>query len=138
MAKPEDDFQGYMEDIQKRELEGQEYEAMMGRHEEWRQNTWGGFAVRQVQALGHHFEPFFQALVDIMQEDKNSPRSVILIVLIRGSVIMAWVLGGYAITRIVQRLVGREIVFEEEIIVTIDDDDDDHAPRRSARDKKGQ
>jgi hypothetical protein len=140
MAKPEDDFQGYMENIQKRELDAQEFDAMMERHEEWRQNTWGGYAVRQLQALGHHFAPFFDALGDIMRADKNSPSNVMLVVLIRGMVIMAYILFGYALIRIITRIVGREIVFEEEIIVMVDDDDDDQAqtPRRSARDKKGQ
>jgi hypothetical protein len=135
MAKAEDDFQGYMENIQQRELEGQEFNAMIERHEEWRQNTWGGFAVRQLQAFGHHFAPFFEALTDIMRADKNSPSNVMLILLIRGLVIMAYILGGYAFIRIIKHLVGREIVFEEEIIVEIDDDDE-QAPRRSARDKK--
>jgi hypothetical protein len=139
MATPGDDFQGFMEDIQKRELDAQEFDAMMERHEEWRQNTWGGFAVRQLQAFGHHFAPFFEALGDIMREDKNSASNVILVVLLRGMVIMAYILGGYAVTRILKHIVGREIVFEEEIIVEVDDDDEDEkTPRRSARDKKSQ
>jgi hypothetical protein len=139
MAKPEDDFQGYMENIRKRELDAQEFDAMMERHEEWRQNTWGGYAVRQLQALGHHFAPFFEALGDVMRADKNSPANVMLVVLLRGMVIMAYILFGYALIRLITRIVGREIVFEEEIIVMVDDDDDQaQTPRRSARDKKGQ
>jgi hypothetical protein len=141
MSKPEDDFQGYMENIQKRELDAQEFDAMMERHEEWRQNTWGGYAVRQLQGFGHHFAPFFEALGDIMRADKNSPSNVMLVVLLRGMVIMAYVLFGYTLIRILKHVVGREIVIEEEIIVMVDDDDDDdqaQTPRRSARDKKGQ
>lgn len=141
MAKPEDDFKGYMENIQKRELDAQEFDAMMERHEEWRQTTWGGYAVRQLQALGHHFAPFFEALGDISRADKNSPGSLVIVVLLRGMVIMAYILGGYALTRILKHIVGRDIVFEEEIIMVVDDDDDDdqaQTPRRSARDKKGQ
>ena len=137
MAKPEDDFQGYMENIQKRELDAQKFDAMMEKHEEWRQNTWGGYAVRQMQAMGHHFRPFFDALGDIMRADKNSPSNVMLVVFLRSLVIMAYVLFAYALIRILKHVVGREIVFEEEIIIEVDDDDDQaQTPRRSARDKK--
>jgi hypothetical protein len=137
MAKPEDDFQGYMQSIQKRELDAQEFDAMMERHEEWRQTTWGGYAVRQLQAMGHHFSPFFDALGGIMQADKNSPSNVMLVVLLRSMVIMAYILFGYALIRILKHVIGREIVFEEEIIIEVDDDDDQaQTHRRSARDKK--
>jgi hypothetical protein len=139
MAKPEDDFQGYMEDIQKRELDAQKFDDMMERHEEWRQTTWGGYAVRQVQAMGHHFSPFFEALGDIMRADKNSPSNVMLVVLLRSMVIMAYILFAYALIRILKHVVGREIVFEEEIIIQVDDEGNEaQTPRRSARDKKGQ
>jgi hypothetical protein len=140
MARPEDDFQGYMQDIQKRDLDALEYDSMMEKHEEWRQNTWGGYAVRQMQALGQHFAPFFEALTDIMREDKNSPSSVLLVLLLRAMLISAYIVAGYALIRIIQHLIGRQIVIEEEIIVIVDDDDDDDAPapRRNARDKKSQ
>ena len=48
---PGEDFQGYFEELERRDKEAQEYAAKLSAHEEWRQTTWGGFCVRQIQAL---------------------------------------------------------------------------------------
>jgi len=95
-----------------------------------------------MQSLGTHFAPFFEALTDLMRDDQNAPGAVSFVVLIRVLAILGYLIAAYAATKIVQRLVGRDIIIEEEIIVIIqddeDDDEDEKPSRRSARQKKAQ
>jgi hypothetical protein len=142
--KPEDDFSGYMESLKAHEMQDQAYQNQLAEHELWRQTTWGGWVVRQLQALGDHFSPFFEAIADTVQSDKNTPAQLVLLAVIRSLTIAAYVAALYALLRIANAILGREIVIEEEIVVDHDEDTHDDSKdgnlvqevRRSARDKK--
>ncbi|CAB9526183.1 expressed unknown protein [Seminavis robusta] len=136
-VKPEDDFQGYMENIAQREVDEREMEEMFERHRVWRETTWGGFAVRQIQALANHFEPFFQAVADSMR-DEDSAGSILFMTIIRLLVIFISIAMFYLAAHLVQTFIGTEYVVEEEEIVVIDGDEDEVADKneRSSRDKK--
>ena len=141
---PEDDFQGYMENLGEMQKEAEKHAAMMEAHERWRQTTWGGWAVRQLQALGNHFAPFFEAVADMFGADENSPKHIILIIILRAVIISGYLVAAFAIARIINFILGREIVIEEEVIVEDDGDEDECASEqkgeepqlRTARDKK--
>ena len=91
----------------------------------WRQTTWGGWATRQLQALGNHFAPFFEALADAIAAEGDTAGSLALLVLVRILLIGSCILSVYAFSRIASMLVGKEIVIEEEVIVVESDDEDD-------------
>ena len=113
----------------------------------WRQTTWTGFFVRQLQAIGDHFSPFFATL---MQTDADrSPAQFLFLTMLRVLVIAGWIAAAYAVAHVISMLIGggREIIIEDEIIIEHDDDDDgggnnsnnktnSKLRRRSARSKK--
>lgn len=101
----------------------------------WRQTTWGGWATRQLQALGNHFAPFFEALAEAVAAEGDSAGSMTLLILIRVLMIGAVVTAVYAFSRILNVVVGGEIVVEEEIVV-IEDDDDKKTASRSKKTKQ--
>lgn len=166
MVKPEDDFGGYMEDIQQKVQEEEAYQEQMRNHEVrqivdkqthtkypreidlmtllqqiWRNTSWGGFFVRQIQKLGGHFAPFFEAVNDLVSTEDNSPEHLVFVAALRAATIAAYIIAAYAILKIFNSLLSREIVIEEEIIIDHDDDDADDTgdgdkKRRGARDKK--
>jgi len=114
----------------------------------WRQTTWTGFFVRQLQAIGDHFSPFFATLMQT-DADRSLPQFLFLTML-RVLVIAGWIAAAYAVAQVISMLIGggREIIIEDEIIIEHDDDDDDGGNdsknnksnsklrRRSARSKK--
>eukprot|EP00527_Entomoneis_sp_CCMP2396_P005745 CAMPEP_0198148422 /NCGR_PEP_ID=MMETSP1443-20131203/41354_1 /TAXON_ID=186043 /ORGANISM="Entomoneis sp., Strain CCMP2396" /LENGTH=166 /DNA_ID=CAMNT_0043813105 /DNA_START=462 /DNA_END=965 /DNA_ORIENTATION=- len=129
---PGDDFQGYMQDLEKKDAAAQNYERLVNEHELWRQTTWSGFAVRQLQAFGNHFAPFFKALADIVADSgggsvdpSSTPVAFLLTLLIRVLVISAYILAAYAVAKIINSVFGREIVIEEEIVIIEEDEDED-------------
>ena len=109
MPNPEDDFQGYMEAKEQATHEWLEHEARLERHRIWRETTWGGFAVRQMQAVGDHFAPFFSALADAMRND-SSAGSVALMMLIRLVIIFFAIGMFYVGASLVQKLIGKDFV----------------------------
>ena len=99
--------------------------------------------VRQLQALGGHFAPFFTAVYESVEG--NDAAAVGVTILLRIMEISAYVLTLFALARIVNFVIGggREIVIEQEVIVEDDDeeDEDDTEPagrssKRAARGKK--
>ena len=102
--------------------------------------------MRQIQALGDHFAPFFFAVSNLMK-DEGSAGGIVLLAFIRLLMIFFCVgmvyFGGY----LIQTLIGTEYEIEEEEVAVVnekddvannDDDEDDKHPRgkRSSRDKK--
>ena len=82
--------------------------------------------MRQLQAVGQHFAPFFEALAEIVQgETDDTPAAFVLTMILRILVIAAYIVAAYAIARIVNNIFGQEIVMEEEIIIEEEDDDED-------------
>jgi len=80
--------------------------------------------VRQLQAIGSHFAPFFLAISDAIEG--NDGAAVAITILLRILTISAFVAALYAFAKIVNAIIGgREIVIEEEIIIEEEEDEDD-------------
>ena len=78
--------------------------------------------VRQLQALGNHFAPFFGAIADQMEGSDTASLAVTM--LMQSLMILAFVLSLYAFAKVANLLIGsRELVVEQ--IVYVDDDDED-------------
>ena len=120
--------------------------------------------VRQLQAIGNRFAPFFKAVADAMAAGSSGGHSneadsgdsshtaaaleampLAVAVLSRILTVTGCVVAVYALSYIVRTVVGREIIIHEEVFMQDDDDDDEKRPkeliverpkRRSARDKK--
>lgn len=138
---PGEDFSGYMENLEQRRQAEEQYRERLHAHEIWRQTTWGGWATRQLQAVGNHFAPFFEALSDAIAAEGDSAGSMALLILIRILMIGSCVAIAYGFSRILNLIVGGEIIVEEEVIVVEDDDEedeDDDAAAASSETKKQQ
>jgi len=134
---PGADFQGYMEERDKQAEAREKHDALLSEHEIWRQTTYAGWGVRQLQALGNHFSPFFLALADIVQgEPDDTPIAFLLTLVLRVIVISAYIVAAFAIASIVNSVFGQEIVMEEQVIVEVDDDEDEQVEEEE--DKKEQ
>ena len=92
----------------------------------WRQTTWGGWATRQLQALGNHFAPFFEALADAIANEGDSAGSMGLQILLRILLISSVITVVFAFSRILNMVLGREIVVEEEVIVVDDEEEENN------------
>ena len=103
----DEDFHGYMQAKERAEADRLEQEARLERHRIWRDTTWGGFAVRQVQAVGNHFGPFFAAIADAMRSDGTSS-NIAVMVLIRMVMIFFGVAMVYLAASVVQKLIGKD------------------------------
>lgn len=95
--------------------------------------------MRQIQAIGKHFAPFFLAVGDAMNEERSGPTQILVLILLRSIVIATIVAAIYAIGQIATMILGREIIVEEKIVV---EDSPEHGgtrkseKRRGAREKK--
>lgn len=144
MADQGHDFEGYMDGMKQAEEEARRFAEMLDKHEAWRQNTFGGWLTRQLQALGSHFAPFFEAMAELMQKDSNSTSSVLFSAVMGALVIATYILGTYAIAQIVNSFIGKELVIEQEIVIEEEDNTitegkervEGTEKRRSAREKK--
>ena len=129
-------------------------EQMYANHEEWLQNSWGGWAVRTIRGFADN--SFFRAIADSLngQDGEQTATSIILSNGARLAVILAMILLTLAAGYVIQLIVGQDIVVEQEVIVEEeiregdeeeDEEDakeDDMGPReevvtrRGARDRK--
>ena len=129
-------------------------EQMYANHEEWLQNSWGGWAVRTIRDFADN--SFFRAIADSLngQDGEQTATSIILSNGARLAVILAMILLTLAAGYVIQLIVGQDIVVEQEVIVEEeiregdeeeDEEDakeDDMGPReevvtrRGARDRK--
>lgn len=129
-------------------------EQMYANHEEWLQNSWGGWAVRTIRGFADN--SFFRAIADSLngQDGEQTATSMILSNGARLAVILAMILLTLAAGYVMQLIVGQDIVVEQEVIVEEeiregdkeeDEEDakeDDMGPheevvtRRGARDRK--
>jgi hypothetical protein len=82
--------------------------------------------VRQAQALGHRFAPFFEAMHDVMTGNHSSqddPWFFVWSLVVRILMVTALVVGLYTIASILNLVLGKEIIIEEEIVIEHVDDD---------------
>ena len=92
-------------------------EQMYANHEEWLQNSWGGWAVRSIR--GFAGKPFFQAIVDSLNNPSGDQTATSIIVTngARLAVILAMILMTLSVGYVLQMIVGQDIVVEQEVIV---------------------
>ena len=92
-------------------------EQMYSNHEEWLQNSWGGWAVRSIR--GFAGKPFFQAIVDSLNNPSGDQTATSIIVTngARLAVILAMILMTLSVGYVLQMIVGQDIVVEQEVIV---------------------
>ena len=80
----------------------------------WRETTWGGFAVRQIQAVGKSLAPFFHSVAHLMRA-QDSVGAILFRTIIKLLIMffcIAWI---YMAANLLQKLIGREyIVVEQE------------------------
>ena len=90
---------------------------MYAAHEEWLQTSWGGWAVRTLRSLADN--SFFHAIADSLRnEDDGKDATAILITNgARLAVILAMILMALAIGKLLQMIIGEDIVVEQEVIV---------------------
>ena len=91
--------------------------------------------VRQLQALGNHFAPFFEALAEAIAAEGDSAGSMALLVLVRILMIGSAIAVAYAFSRILNMLMGAEIVVEEEVVVVEEDEDDEDDEDETKKEK---
>jgi len=114
MANPETDFDGYMEARAAEEAQQQADEEMYAAHQIWKETTWQGKIVSLLQAFGNHFQPFFLAVSDALKEEKAARMIGHLIRLV---IVIVGVLTLYIIASLIQTMIGKEIVIEQEIVI---------------------
>uniref|UniRef100_A0A7S0FUY3 Uncharacterized protein n=1 Tax=Minutocellus polymorphus TaxID=265543 RepID=A0A7S0FUY3_9STRA len=92
-------------------------EQMYANHDEWLQNSWGGWAVRTIRGFAGN--SFFQAVADSLndQDGEQTATSIILTNGARLAVILAMILMTLAVGYVMQMIVGQDIVVEQEVIV---------------------
>jgi hypothetical protein len=119
------------------------YKSFLRRRQNWRQNTWGGWTVRQIQALARHFRPFLDAAREVLAApDDDSFFKVLIFNMIRMLAILTVVGGVYALGQILERFMGTELVQEEEIVIVHEYATEEEAAKARAeqeeKDKKRQ
>jgi hypothetical protein len=93
-------------------------EQMWNDHEEWRHNTFLGKLTHSVMKFAHESE-FFGAIADAFSDQENgaSPYARTLSICLTISIIVVGVIGLYAIGSIIQMIIGREIVVEQQVLI---------------------
>ena len=100
----------------------------------WRQTTWSGWLIRQLQWIGKQCAPFFIWLYDIISGTNETDDSTIdneitvskllYSLFLKSATITICILTVVGFLKLVSKSLGKEIVIVEEIM--IDDDDEDH------------
>jgi len=141
---PGSDFGGYVEEMERRERAERLYEAKLDTHEAWRQTTWAGFCVRQIQALGRHFRPFFIAVQDALNEtsgdDNNgqkSPFQILAYIGIRMVVVIGVLTVFWAGGKVLQLFVGKDYEIVKEVVVVHEHATEEDAARARAKTTRG-
>ena len=138
MVDPGEDFQGYMEGMAKVDAEREATRELLQRHEEWRQTTWGGWAVRQVQAIARNIEPTVSQIASTFG-DNDSASSAIVVNSIRFLALLVIIAVVYVISQVWNNFLGNEIIVEEEVVILHEfetEEEAESARKRASRGKK--
>jgi len=143
IVDPGADFSGYMQEMDRREREEMAYEAKLNAHEEWRQNTFGGWCVRQLQVGANHFKPFFFLIEDALREtsggdnQNSSPTKVFMYIGVRMFIVMGvlWVI--YVGAEVLQLFLGSDIEVVEEIVIVHEHTTEEEAAKARATTTRG-
>lgn len=117
---PGADFGGYVEELKRMEEEEARYEAKLNAHEEWRQTTWSGTAVRKIQGLALHFKPFLLAVQDAMSAHDHGDRNLTQVVAyigIRMMFVLLMLLILFTGSKLFQTLIGGDFEIVQEVVI---------------------
>lgn len=140
---PGEDFGGYVEELDRRERAEEAYEAKLSAHEEWRQATWGGFAVRQIQALARKLRPFFEVVGEALREtngsggEQRTPAQAFAYLAVRTVVILGCLVVLYIGAKVLEILLGGDIEVVEEVVVIHEHDTAEEAAKARAATTRG-
>lgn len=139
---PGNDFNGYMNEMDRLQHEELIYEEKLAAHEEWRQTTWGGWSVRHAQLVMNHFKPFLimvlDALTNTNQQSSGSIQQFVMYIGVRMFVIGVFILLFYSCQKIVQLVVGNnDIEVIEEIIIVHEHDTEEEASKARSQTTRG-
>jgi hypothetical protein len=128
---PNEDFNGYMEEMKARERDEEIHAAKLEAHEHWRQTTWAGWAVRKIQELVGHIQPFVTAMIDAANEEGTAIR-VVSHVGIRMLVVMVGLLTMYSLMKVFQLFIGSDVTVVEEVVIVHEYDTEEEAAKARA------
>lgn len=95
--------------------------------------------MRQIQAIGKHFEPFFLAVGDAMSDGgRSGPTQYVILIIVRILVISMCIAAVYAMGHIISMITGQVIVVEETVVIdsATESGTGKREKRRGAREKK--
>ncbi|KAL3935924.1 MAG: hypothetical protein SGARI_002770 [Bacillariaceae sp.] len=141
-AKAADDFDGFVQQKQHDDAEAAAHRQHLADHEEWLQTSWGGWAVRTIRNLAEHVRPFAEAVVEATQDEDTgttlSPTKLLLYVGLRLYVVIMGLLLIFALSRLVQMIVGNgDIYMEEEVVIVHEHDTEEEAAKARAAQARG-
>ncbi|KAL3944481.1 MAG: hypothetical protein SGBAC_001458 [Bacillariaceae sp.] len=136
MVDPGEDFEGYMEGMASVEADRIATQELLQRHEEWRQTTWAGWAVRQMQSFARNIEPTASQISSTFG-NSDSASSAIIVNLIRFLALLVAMAGIYVIAQVVQKFVGDEYVLEEEIVIVHEYETEEEAAQARKQASRG-
>jgi hypothetical protein len=116
--------ESYLDALQEKKNAVDQRQRMLQEHEVWRQTTWGGWATRQVQAVGRHFSPFFLALSDAVSGEAEAS-ALSLRILVMSASVFGGVALFYLIARVLKVFVGRQLVITQEVIMEHEEEEED-------------
>lgn len=141
---PGSDFNGYMKEMDRREQQEHVYESKLAAHEEWRQTTWSGFFVRQVQKVLNHLKPFLLLVLDALKNTQNgkgsSIENFIMYIGVRMGIIIIFCIFGYVGGKLFQLLIGTKdgiIEVVEEIVILHEHDTEEDAAKARSQTSRG-
>ena len=93
-------------------------ERLWNEHQMWRHTTFFGRLTQTVLDWAHNNE-FFSAIADAFtdQQGGSSPYARTLSISMIMTIVIAGVLGLYAIGRVIQSIIGKEIIVEQKVII---------------------
>ncbi|CAJ1935711.1 unnamed protein product [Cylindrotheca closterium] len=136
MVDPGEDFEGYMEGMARVESERESTRDLLERHEEWRQTTWAGWTVRQMQSFVRNIEPTVSKIASTFG-DSDSASSAVMVNMIRFVALLVVLVTIYVVAQVVQKFVGNELVIEEEIVIVHEYETEEEAAKARKKEFRG-
>lgn len=111
------DFKGYMEALANKATKAAVHASQTQSHEEWLETSWGGYVVKTLRRVGDN--KFIHALAEAFtdQEHGESTNAVLLRTFARMAIVIMAIFSFYVIGKLLEMLIGKEIVIEQDVII---------------------
>lgn len=137
MSSNQDEFGDYLASLAKAEAQEAAHQESILRHQLWQETTILGRLTSLIQSFSKH--PFFQAVTDAFrdQQQGQSLNAIILYNAVRIGLIFMAILTVFIIGKLIQKLIGDEIIIEQviEIVEEIPKSKAQKKNRRGAKEK---